>query len=142
MDPKSILAIVLQFPLLCEAAPVRVECPKAIMPVALTMVDQPDGWRFFAETPVYLHGAALMSTPPESLGHLLEDSIAKRHKGERVYSYSLDGKFPEGKWIQCAYGERHQLTLSKRLDDHIRKYTVVVSRGEKAGQNLVRIECE
>jgi hypothetical protein len=106
------------------------------------MEPRQEGWRFFAESPLYLHGAAPMSTPPEGVGHLIEDSASRRSNGERTFVYLLEGSFPDGKWIQCAYGERHQLSLSKRLDDKTTKCTVAIRSGEKAGENKVRIECQ
>lgn len=139
---SSILAILI---LLCTEPStthaVEIECPRALQASSLQLADSPAGWRFFAQSPIYLHSAAPMSTAPEKLGHLVHESVKKKDGGE-IYSYKLDGPFPEGKWLQCAYGTHHQLTLSRRLDDSTMKCTITYRRGEKAGENKLRIQCE
>jgi hypothetical protein len=124
-----------------SAAPFSVECPISLRPEAIQLSTIPDGWHYFPASPIYLHGAAPMSTPPERLGHLIEDAV-QTGRGERTLVYSLDGPFPEGKWIQCAYGEHHQLTLSKRLPDHLRRCSITYRQGAKAGERNIRIRCE
>lgn len=123
------------------AAPIEVQCPASLRPEVIQLAVVPEGWQFFAAAPIYLHGAAPMSTVPDKLGHLIEDGELKR-KGERILVYSLEGPFPDGKWIQCAYGEHHQLTLSRRLPDHVKQCSVAYRQGEKAGERRVRIMCE
>jgi hypothetical protein len=82
-----------------------------------------------------------MATPPEKLGHLIEDS-RRKHKNEEIYTYRLDGSFPDGKWVQCAYGEHNQLTLSRKLADDTKRCSVTHTKGEKAAQNHIKIVCE
>lgn len=142
MKRKCFVVIAALLPLLPFAKPVNIECPKTLLPDSIKIEPTQEGWKFFAESPLYLHGAAPMSTPPEKLGHLIEDAVKKSSEGEQIYTYLLDGPFPDGKWIQCVYGERHQLSLSKRLDDRTSKCRVSIRAAVKAGENTVRIECE
>lgn len=100
----------------------------------------PEEWQPFIASPLYLHAAAPMYGPPEMRGDLAEFS-ERRSKREWSYTYQLTGKFSEGKWLQCAYGENNQVTLSKRLPDDVATCTFTYRRGERAGQHDIRIAC-
>ena len=49
--------------------------------------------------------------------------------------------FPDGKWLQCSYGEYGQVTLSKRMEDSVSRCEVRYKKGSKAGQNEIGIDC-
>lgn len=117
------------------------ECPKSIQEKAIHIQDAPLGWAAFVGSPMYLHGAAPMSGPPEQLGELA-DFKQQRGKNTWTYTYQLDGKFPEGKWLACTYGESDQVTLSKRLDDSIQVCTFTFRKGTHVGQNDIAIRCQ
>jgi hypothetical protein len=89
------------------------------------------GWRPYVASPLYLHSVAPTDGPPEHLGQLM---------GKQVKAGS-DGRFPDGKWLQCSYGMLNEIVLSKRLDDGITSCTVMGRKGEKAGQNVFSVVC-
>lgn len=82
-----------------------------------------------------------MDGPPERLGYLIEDQVQKR-SGQEIYTYKLEGPFPEGKWLQCSYGVSGEVTLSRRMDDKIGTCSFSYRKGEKAGQNHIQIACQ
>ncbi|HEY1150640.1 MAG TPA: STY0301 family protein, partial [Pseudoduganella sp.] len=79
-------------PALASAVPAEITCPAALPRGDLTLNQAVEGWHFYAASPLYLHSAAPMATPPEKLGHLIEDSHRKR-KDEEIYTYRLEGPF-------------------------------------------------
>ncbi|WP_460885489.1 STY0301 family protein [Pseudoduganella ginsengisoli] len=124
----------------CLAAQQTIICPTELAPSSLQLTPAMSGWTYFAEAPVYLHGAAPLAGPPESRAHLIHSSI--RHgKDEVTYTYVLDGPSPNGKWMQCAYGEHHALTLSMRLADETDSCQITQRKGSKAGQYSLHIVC-
>ena len=117
------------------------ECPMSIQETSVHIADVPSGWTPRVASPLYLHGAAPMNGPPEKLGEL-SDFTQRRGKNEWTYTYLLDGKFPDGKWLACTYGEADQVTLSKRLDDSIQACTFTYRKGKYVGQNDIAIQCK
>jgi hypothetical protein len=109
------------------------ECPASIQENSIRLVDTPPGWTTFAASPLYLHGAVPMSGPPEKLGEL-SDFKQRRGNNEWTYTYQLDGKFSDGKWLACTYGESDQVTLSKKLDDSIQACVFTYRKGKHVGQ--------
>ncbi len=81
-----------------------------------------------------------MSGPPEMRGDLAEFT-ERRGRDSWTYPYRLDGLFPSGKWLQCAYGEYNEVTLSQRLPDDIQACTFTYRKGAKAGQHDIDITC-
>jgi len=122
------------------ASPI-LECPTSISEKSIRVVDTPKGWTTFTGSPLYLHGAAPMNGPPEQLGELADYQQTAGKQGP-TYTYHLDGKFPDGKWLACTYGESDQVTLSKRLDDSVRVCRFKYRKGKHVGQNDVAISCE
>ena len=135
------VAMALLFPLKVYAASQTFECPLSIEEKSVQLVDTPSGWRPFTSSPLYLHGAAPMNGPPENFGEL-SDYQQKRDKKGWIYTYQLNGKFPDGKWLACTYGESDQVALSKRLDDNVRTCAFTVKEGEHVGQNDIAINCK
>ncbi|MYN07629.1 hypothetical protein GTP77_09765 [Massilia sp. FT127W] len=117
------------------------ECPKELPATSFQLANAPPGWRFFAELPLYLHAAEPMSGPPEQLGHLIEDSV-KKNKDQWTYTYTLDGPFPNGKWLLCSYGAHSEMTLSKRISDETQMCKISYRKGSKAEQREINIHCE
>ena len=123
-----------------RAAP-ALDCPVSIQEKSIQVVEVPTGWNPFTRSPLYLHGAAPMNGPPEKMREL-SDFRQTRRKKEWTYTYQLDGKYPEGIWLACSYGETDQVTLSKRLDDSIRTCTFKYKTGEHVGQTDIAIRCQ
>lgn len=115
-------------------------CPESIQEKSIRLVDMPTGWAGFIASPLYLHGAVPTSGPPEKLGEL-SDYKQRRGKDEWVYTYELDGQFPDGKWLACTYGESDQVVLSQRLDDGVRRCTFTYRKGKHVGQHGIVITC-
>lgn len=124
-----------------SAAVRYIECPPKIPEASIRLENPPAGWTVFAASPLYLHAAAPINGPPEQLGQLREYS-ERRGKTEWSYTYRLDGPFPDGKWMQCAYGAFNELTLSTRLDEHTSECTVTYREGKKVAQHDLEITCK
>lgn len=131
--------------LLCQSGAMAVaqqpECPKSIAEKSIRVAETPPGWTPFVGSPLYLHGAAPMNGPPEQLGEL-SDYKERHGKNTWTTTYQLDGKFPEGKWLACTYGESDQIALSQRLDDKIQTCTFTYRKGQHVGQNDITIRCK
>lgn len=123
------------------AVTVAIECPPSIPENSVQLVNTPTGWKTFVGAPLYLHGAAPMSSPPEMLGELMEDSERRDKKG-MVYTYKIDGKFPNGKWLACKYGESDQVTLARQLPDATDACVITTRKGEYVGQKDIKIDCK
>lgn len=116
-------------------------CPSAIAPTNLQMVNVPQGWNANILGPLYLFSAAPSDGPPNEHGELVN------HKHEKIKSgwrdqYDLEGNFPRGKWLVCRYGDTGRITLSKRLDDEIKRCSVRYQQGAYVGEALISIRCE
>ncbi|WP_043481145.1 STY0301 family protein [Janthinobacterium sp. HH01] len=126
--------------LLSSAHAAQLACPPSLPADVIQLNKTPDDWRFFAEAPMYLHSAAPITGPPETRGHLKEDSASQRH-GIWTYTYNLDGPYPNGKWMQCGYGEHDEMTLSKRIADHISVCVITYNKATKTSQQQIQINC-
>jgi hypothetical protein len=135
------VALMLASPVILFAAPSVLECPKSIPEKSVQLVDTPAAWKTFVGAPLYLHGAAPMSSPPEMLGELIGETERRGKKGT-VYTYSIDGKFPNGKWLACKYGESDQVTLARQLPDNTSVCRFTYRKGEHVGQNEIKIDCK
>lgn len=126
---------------LARAAPEeKLECPQSIEQKSVQLTNTPAGWTSFVHRPLYLHGAELMSGPPEELGELAD--FSQRHeRGAWIYTYQLDYPFPAGKWLVCTYGEGDQVTLGKRLDDSVKVCAFTHRKGDHVGENKITISC-
>jgi hypothetical protein len=133
-------AISLLLPSPAHAATQVHTCPPSISERSVRLADTPQGWTPYVGSPLYLHGATPMNGPPINLGEL-SDFTQKRGKNAWTYTYQLNGKFPDGKWLACTYGESDQLTLSRRLDDGVQACTFTYRKGKYAGQNEIAIRC-
>ncbi len=119
----------------------QVQCPPSIKGSGIQLASSPPGWKLFVPDSLYLHSAAPIDGPPEKLGDLAEYT-ERRHGAEAIYTYRLDGNFPEGKWIKCTYGVYGEVTLSKKIEDNTAQCTFHYRRGQKAGQNDISIVCQ
>lgn len=133
-------AILLALPVVSRAAAPPLACPASLATSSINMSDVDGGWEPFVKAPVYLFSASVIDGPPQRMGDLVP-SGERRRKGTWSSTYDLEGPFPEGKWLQCAYGEHNQLTLSRRLPDATTACTFTYRKGEKAGQNKITIAC-
>lgn len=124
-----------------NAAAPPLECPSSIAEKSIQLVDTPKGWTTFTGSPLYLHGAAPLDGPPEKLGEL-SDYKQSGGKHELAYTYRLDGKFPDGKWLSCTYGESDQVTLARQLPDDTNVCVITSRKGKHVGQNDIKIDCK
>jgi hypothetical protein len=101
--------VLLAVSIMLKAAPLQsLECPEMIPSASVEVIEVPGDWVPYVASPLYLHAAAPMYGPAELEGDLTDFKEA-RTANEWSYTYALDGAFPEGKWLQCAYGERNQV---------------------------------
>lgn len=85
-------------------------CPARFPAKAIQFGPTDDGWSAgAADHGAPLESIGLFSGPPQH-GAMLQPTTAD---GKRI-SWTLEGPFPDGVWVQCAYG-RDTLTLSKAL---------------------------
>jgi hypothetical protein len=138
----SMYPVLLAAPLVLSAAPVpSPQCPELIPASSVQLKDIPDDWVIYVAAPLYLHAAAPMYGPPEMKGDLA-DFKESRTKNAWSYTYTLDGAFPDGKWLQCTYGEHNQVTLSRRLSDETRECQFTYRKGAKPGQHEINVQCK
>ncbi|MTW01287.1 STY0301 family protein [Pseudoduganella ginsengisoli] len=124
-----------------KAAPSRFECPAAL-PANAIKVDNPfPGWTPYVASPLYLSNAAPADGPPERLGILRGEDV-KRTKSSWTHQYSLEGAYPEGKWLRCDYGMLGEVAMAVRLPDDIKACTVKGRKGPHAGENAFEITCQ
>lgn len=115
-------------------------CPTSIPETSIKLEPIPAGWTSYIASPLYLSSAAPVDGPPQRKGELVP-TAQRKTKGRTIFVYQLEGAFPEGKWLQCGYGEHGQVTLSKRIDDRVGRCEVSYRQGSKAGQNEIGIDC-
>lgn len=129
------------FPLFTQAAATTsLACPAGVPATSISLAAVPSGWTPYIDGPLYLSAAAPIDGAPERRGQLVPSGERKR-KGKTTLSYRLDGRYPDGKWLQCSYGVHGEVTLSRRLDDSVSVCEFTYRKGSKAGQNEIDIDC-
>lgn len=123
------------------AAPVQFQCPQELPAASLSVQSPRPGWKAFVGGPLYLSGAAPTDGPPERLG-ILRGEDGERTKRSWTQRYTLDGRYPEGKWLRCDYGAMGEISLAMRLPDELKECTVVGKKGTHAGENEFGISCK
>lgn len=143
MAAFSVVMIFASFlpPSIASAKMQRIECQSEVPETSVQLTKTPASWTPFVAAPLYLHSVAPTDGPPEVLGQLKGETKRTAHDSW-VDTYSLEGPFPQGKWLSCQYGMLNEVVLSKRLDDSTRRCTVAGKKGEKAGQNVFVVQCE
>ena len=127
------------FPALAGATSLPI-CPTSIADTAIKLDPVPAGWTAHIASPLYLNSAAPIDGPPQRKGELVP-TAERKAKGQTIFVYQLEEPFPEGKWLQCSYGEYGQVTLSKKMADSVRRCEIRYQKGSKAGQNEIGIDC-
>lgn len=123
------------------ASSTRVQCPAQLAPASIQLVDTPVNWTPLVRAPLYLHSAAPIYGAPEARGDIADFST-KRGSDYWSYTYRLEGKFDDGKWIQCAYGANNEITLSRKISNDIRQCTFTYRKGRKVAQHEIAIDCD
>ena len=128
---------------LCRAGavPARFECPSELPAATVKVESHLPGWKAYVASPLYLSNAAPADGPPERLG-ILRGEEGKRTKASWTQKYSLEGPYPEGKWLRCDYGAMGEVALAMRLPDDIKSCTVNGRKGRHAGENAFEIVCQ
>jgi hypothetical protein len=139
---KTVFSAIVSFST-CAAAG-DVVCPTEIPQQSITLSGLPAGWTPYVASPLYLHSAGMAGASPEKLVTFVGEPGGRPGKKKDEWSriYKLEGPYPEGKWMECGYGEYNQVILSRRLSDDIRECTVTYRKGAKAGQNDLKISCK
>lgn len=125
----------------CEAAQQKIECPHSIAATSIRVVDTEAGWTPFIGAAIYLNSAAPIYGPPQDRSDIA-DFTTRTGKAGLSYTYALDSTSERGKWMRCAYGPNHEMTLSRRIDDATQKCTISYRKGKKAAQNDIEIICQ
>jgi len=123
------------------AAPARYICPSELPSSSLKVEKPPPGWKPFVGSPLYLSDAAPADGPPERLG-ILRGEDGGKGKATWSHKYSLQGTYPDGKWLRCDYGAYGEISLAMRLPDHTQECTVKGRKGRHAGENEFEIICK
>ena len=130
------------FPLFAQAAmPATHACPESVPATSIKLDAVPAGWTPYIDSPLYLSAAAPIDGAPERRGQLVPSGERKK-KGHTTLSYRLEGRYPEGKWLQCRYGAYGEVTLSRRMDDSVSLCQFTYRKGSKAGQNEIDIDID
>jgi hypothetical protein len=125
------------------AAPKPIACPTEIPETSIRLERMPKQWTPHVLAPLYLSSAVATAGPPEMLAVLMGESTWRKGVTEWSTTYAMrDDGFPDGKWLECRYGEHGQVALSMRLDDQTQVCTLRFSKGENAGQTSVKIVCK
>ena len=128
-------------PVFAQAAmPAAHACPDSVPEASISLNAVPAGWTPYIGGPLYLSAAAPIDGAPAHRGQLVP-SGERRKKGQTTLSYRLEGRYPDGKWLQCSYGVHGEVTLSRRMDDSISLCEFTYRKGRKAGQNEIDIDC-
>lgn len=129
------------FPVFTQAAvAASYACPESVPETSISLNTVPAGWTPYVDSPLYLSAAAPIDGAPERRGQLVPSGERKK-KGQTTLSYRLEGRYPDGKWLQCSYGVHGEVTLSKRMDDSVSLCEFTYRKGSKAGQNEIDIDC-
>ena len=115
-------------------------CPESVPATSISLNAVPAGWTPYIDSPLYLSAAAPIDGAPERRGQLVPSGERKK-KGHTALSYRLEGRYPDGKWLQCSYGAHGEITLSRRMDDSVSLCEFTYMKGSKAGQNEIDIDC-
>ena len=115
-------------------------CPGSVPASSISLNAVPAGWTPYIDSPLYLSAAAPIDGAPERRGQLVPSGERKK-KGHTTLSYRLEGRYPDGKWLQCSYGAHGEVTLSKRIDDSVSLCEFTYRKGGKAEQNEIDIDC-
>ena len=129
------------FPIFAQAAmAASYACPDSVPAASISLNAVPDGWTPYIDSPLYLSAAAPIDGAPERRGQLVPSGERKK-KGHTTLRYRLEGRYPDGKWLQCSYGAHGEVTLSKRIDDSVSLCEFTYRKGGKAEQNEIDIDC-
>ena len=129
------------FPIFAQATmAASYACPDSVPAASISLTGVPAGWTPYIDSPLYLSAAAPIDGAPERRGQLVPSGERKK-KGQTTLSYRLEGRYPDGKWLQCSYGVHGEVTLSKRMDDSVSVCEFTYRKGSKAGQNEIEIDC-
>ena len=115
-------------------------CPPSIPDTSIKLDPVPAGRTAYIASPLYLNSAEPTDGPPQLKGELLP-TAERKAKEQTTFIYQLQGPFPDGKWLQCSYGEYGQVALARRMDDSIGSCEVSYKKGSKAGKNEIGIDC-
>ncbi|MCG2583569.1 STY0301 family protein [Massilia sp. TS11] len=125
-----------------QAPKQALQCPSQIALDDLHRIHGESGWVLVAARPMYLSTAAIAAGPPTRKAQLVGESDWSRGKTTWVTKYKLDGQgFPEGKWLECSYGEYGEVMQTRRLDDGIANCTITHKPGKAAGQRKIEVTC-
>lgn len=129
------------FPIFAQATmAASYACPESVPAASISLTGVPAGWTPYIGSPLYLSAAAPIDGAPERRGQLVPSGERKK-KGQTTLSYRLEGRYPDGKWLQCSYGVHGEVTLSRRMDDSVSLCEFTYRKGSKAGQNEIDIDC-
>ena len=129
------------YPVLTHAATlVSLACPVSVPATSISLTAVPVGWTAYVNGPLYLSAAAPIDGAPERKGQLVPSGEHTR-KGQTTIVYRLEGNYPDGKWLQCSYGEHGEVTLSRKMDDSVSQCAFTYKKGRKAGQSDIHLAC-
>lgn len=121
----------------------RIVCPAEIPMSSIRLIDTPEPWKAHVAASIPLSSAGATAGPPERKAVLMGDSTWKKGATAWTTAYDLAGAgFPEGKWMECRYGEYDQISYSVRLDERTSSCKVEIVQGIKAGQKNITILCQ
>lgn len=123
------------------AAPSRPTCPDQLDTSAIRVtVSAP--WVSFVELPLALHSASMASGPPEALSQLRGVSLERKGEPSSTqYEFGTIGD-EGGKWLNCSYGGKGEVSISRRLDDSVKECTITHTARSPRERERVIIACK
>lgn len=142
MARNTLTLVLLLFAGTADCTEQRIVCPAEIPASSIRLTNLPKPWQPYVASPFYLSSAGAAAGPPDQLATLKGDSTWRKGSAEWSTTYDLsDASFAGGTWMECRYGEYGEVMLSTRLNDKVKTCTVRFSKGEKAGQRSIEIDC-
>jgi hypothetical protein len=123
-----------------HAAPQHFQCPDSL-PSGSVKIATSAGWKPYVDDPIHLSGVGMTAGPPESMAVLRGEPLNRKGEPESIAYRLVDG-FPEGKWLDCYYGDGADLQISKRIDDRFQRCVVAEMKSPARGRRNFDIVCE
>lgn len=124
-----------------EAAPAvefkGIQCPNEIAAADIS-VARHNEWQAHVDYSLPLFGAGMSGGPPESEMQLRGEPLDARGNAT---SYEFGSGSAEQRWLDCHYGRSGEVTLSRKLDDRIRRCVITHFKQVQGEPRRIDIRC-
>jgi len=126
-----------------RTTPLFEACPRQIDESEIKLISGPVGWQAYNPNPLLLRAAGFMGGAPPSKIDLTPDSSEKHGQG-LVSTWTFERSVAAnagGLWLTCAYGNRGELTLSRKISPSIVECSVIYADMRDGADRKVRVTC-